>query len=810
MKYALFLLLFAGTLNVQAKTGAVSGLVRSASGGGALRDVNMLLLRSNDSGLVKTGVTDDQGRYLIEPPAEGSYIIKAVLSGYETAFSAPFQINSAGLTIPDFQMVVARKALKEVTVRSQKPLIEVHADKVVMNVESSITNTGSTALEVLQRAPGVNVDQNDNISLKGKQGVTIMMDGKVQPISGSDLANVLRGMPSNSIDKIEIISNPGARYDAAGSGGIINIRTKKDKRMGLNGNATAGYGQGVYPKANAGLGLNYRNKKVVLYSNYNYQARRSMNNLGLYRQFYQNGEVSSTYDQRNDMLFDGYSHYATIGGDYSISSKTTVGAVLSGGLNGFDLKGETEATVLDAEEVPASYFSTERRNDNRWNNWAVNLNIRHQLDTMGSDISADADYARYSNTSDQKLHTMYSMIDGTPQQPDYILYGTMSGFTDIRSLKIDYTKPLTATLRLEAGAKASLVHADNNPVFFDQSNGGNVYDSGKSNHFIYDENINAAYVNAAKEWTRWGVQAGLRAEQTIAKGHQLVNDDRFDRKYAQLFPSIAVTRHINKENDLGVTLSRRIDRPNYQQLNPFRRYLDVTSVNQGNPYLLPALTWSAELSHTWKGKFMTQFSYSHTTDVITQVIQPESGQITVVTDKNLATNTVYSLSGNYPLQLYKWWNSVNNINIYYTHYEGDLANTPLSDGTPAFSVSTQNSFTFPHDWSGELTGWYQSQQRYGYMHINPQYAVNIGVQKALWDKKATIKLSITDLFLKQNPTGSSEFSEYHEDFTVLRDSRVATITATYRFGKRAVAPVRRRQRGAEDELRRAGAGGNAG
>jgi hypothetical protein len=424
-------------------------------------------------------------------------------------------------------------------------------------------------------------------------------------------------------------------------------------------------------------------------------------------------------------------------------------------------------------------------------------------------VSIDADYARYANNSEQSLLTTYRYMDGSQQHPDALLYGTLSGNTDIRSIKADYTKQLPKGLRMEAGVKSSLVQADNNPQFYDRSGGGSVYDSGKSNHFIYDENINAAYVNAVKDWKLWSVQAGLRGEQTIAKGHQLVNDDKFDRNYAQLFPSLALTRHVNAKNDLGITFSRRIERPNYQQLNPFRRYLDVSSVNQGNPYLQPALTWSTELTHTWKGKFITQLSWSRTTDVIVQVIQPESGTLTIVTDKNLATNTVYNFSGNYPFQPVKWWNVVANFNLFYSQYEGNLAQTSLRESMPTFNLYAQNSFMMPRDWSAELTGWYQSEQLYGYMHINPQLVLSVGLQKQLWDKKATVKLSITDLLLQQNPIGRSDYYSYHETFIVQRDSRVATLTATYRFGKRSVAPTRRRQRGAEDELRRAGGGAGA-
>jgi hypothetical protein len=788
--------------------GTISGVIRDADKG--VPFANVLLLRSSDSSLVKTEVCAEDGRYSIEVSAAGSYLVKVKAQGYEAAYSPVLAYTSEDIKVPDIQLTRMQKALHEVTIRGQKPLIEVKADKLVMNVEASITNTGSTAFEILQRAPGVSVDQNENISLKGKQGLTIMIDGKLVPVRGEDLANLLKGTPSGIIDQIEIISNPGARYDAAGTAGIINIRMRKDKRIGTNGSINGGYGQGVYPKANAGLSLNYRGKKLSLYGNYNGLYRKNINNLDLMRRFYTNGEYSSAFDQHDEMLFNFKSHSATVGADYNLSSRTSIGTVVTGGQSGFDLKGNNGTVVLNAQEAPSSSFYTKRDNVNAWSNWGMNLNMHHRLDSAGSELSVDADYARYANSSDQSLLTTYHYMDGTQQYPDALLYGTLSGNTDIRSLKADYTKQLPKKgLRLEAGIKSSLVQADNNPQFYDRSGGGNVYDSGKSNHFIYDENINAAYINAAKDWKLWSVQVGLRGEQTIAKGHQLVNDDKFDRSYGQLFPSLAATRHINAKNDLGITLSRRIERPNYQQLNPFRRYLDVSSVNQGNPYLQPALTWSTELTHTWKGKFITQLSYSRTTDAIVQVIQPESGTLTIVTDKNLATNTVYNFSGTYPLQPLKWWNATVNFNLFYSQYEGNLAQTPLTESMPTFNLYAQNSFMMPRDWSAELTGWYQSEQLYGYMHINPQFVLSVGLQKQLWDKKATVKLSITDLLLQQNPIGRSDYYSYHETFIVHRDSRVATLTASYRFGKRTVAPTRKRQRGAEDELRRAGGGNGA-
>ena len=804
MKHLLCLsVLICAFFPVYAQNGSLSGRVLNAAGK-AVPEATVLLLHAADSSLVKTAMTNSNGSYNTALLPDGSYLVKVTASGLEPKMSAPVAVQGSAVTIPDLVVEERRKQIGEVTVRAQKPLIEAKADRIIVNVENNIANTGSTAMEVLQRSPGVNVDQNDNISLKGKQGVNVMIDGKLVPVQGADLANILKAMPSNSIEKIELISNPGARYDAAGTAGIINIKTKKDKRVGMNGSITGGYGQGIYPKANGGFSLNYRNKKVNIYTNYNYAYREMKNELVLYRKFDSNNVYQFAYDQHNYARITGRSNWGTVGVDYTLSPKTTVGAVLSGGINNRDLNSYNSAFVLDEQQQIISSFANTTNNDNRFNNYSVNANLRHSFDTTGRELTVDADYARYSGDNNQHLFTTYANPDGSPLGVPSRIYGLLNGYTDIRSLKADYVHPLRGDARFEAGIKTSFVTADNDPAFYDRSSGVDVYDSSKSNHFIYKENINAAYVNVNKEWPKWSVQLGLRAEQTIAKGHQLVNDSRFDRNYVQLFPNIAVTRHLDAKNDLGITLSRRIDRPTYEQLNPFRNYLDPSSIHEGNPYLNPAFTYVAELSHIYKGKFITQLTFTRTMDAITQVIVPSNtDKITLITDRNLATNTVYTLSGAYPFQLAKWWNSTNSVVFYYSHYAGDVANTQLNDGTFGATLSTQNSFTLPKDWSAELSAWYQSEQRYGYMILRPMSGVNIGVQKNFLDKKLTAKLGVTDIFLEQNPEGHSDFNGYHEDFIVKRDTRNVNISLTYRFGKRTVAPARRRARGAEEELKRA-------
>jgi hypothetical protein len=796
MKYLLLIILFCLPLRSEAGSGSLSGKVRNPQGK-PVTGVVVLVLKAADSALVKTGITDDAGLYLLEDMADGDYLVAV------NQVMQPVTVHGEVAAVPDLVMAETRE-IREVTVRGQKSLIEAKADRIIVNVENSIVNTGSTVLEVLQRSPGVNVDHNDNISLKGKQGVTIMIDGKIVPVQGTDLASILKGMPSNSVEKIELITNPGVRYDAAGNAGIINIITKKDKRKGFNGSATGGYAQGIYPKANAGFNLNYRTKKLNVYTGYNMAYRDIKNELILYRQFDTNKSYQLAYDQHNYARIDIQTHTANAGVDYSLTDRTNIGIMLNAGQTIHNSTSRNAASLLDADRNIFSSFNNTTGNNSSFYNYSANLNLRHSFDSLGRELGVDADYATYYNYNDQHLYTRYKNADGTPKDIPAILMGKMHGKTTIRSLKADYSHPLGSKAKLDAGFKTSFVTADNDPVFYDQSSGVDIYDSSKSNHFIYKEQINALYVNANKEWTKWGVQLGVRAEQTIADGHQLVNDARFEKRYLNFFPNIAVTHHLDAKTDIGLNLSRRIDRPSYRQLNPFKNYLDPTSIHEGNPYLDPSFTYTAELSHIYDGKFITQLGYSQSQNMITEVIAPTAGNITLITNRNLATNTIVTLSGVYPFQVFKWWNSTNYLAAYYTHFRGDIANTSLNEGTFAVSLSSQNSFILPRDWSVELNGWYQSEQRYGYMVLRALSSINIGIQKNLFDKKATLKLGVTDLLYKENPIGYSNFTNYHEDFIVRRDSRMVNISFTYRFGNKAIAPAKKKQRGAEEELRRAG------
>src|SRR5579871_815485 len=788
-KYFLLLISIAFIVNSYAQSSSTKGKLTAKifdEKKNELGGVTVLLLSAKDSGVAKFGVTDAGGSVVMEEIKSGNYFLKLTYTGFETFFSKTFLIDDSNalIELKEIVMTQSAKQLNEVTVIAQKPFIEKKLDKTVINVDNSVVSAGSSAMEVLERSPGIVIDRNDNISLKGKQGVIIMINGKPSGVAGSDLANYLRGLPANAIEKIEIITNPSAKYDAAGNAGIINIIMKKDQRMGFNGTATLSYGQGLYPKVVAGLTFNYRNNKLNSFGNYNFNYREAYNDLKLYRKFYDGDHLLGVYDQSNYIKFDVKTHVPRIGFDYNLSKNTIVGAVVSGIYNTLSSNSNTITNVLDSSEQKQSYNTNNSITNDTLRHYAVNVNLKHTFDTTGKELTVDLDYAQFRIKDSQHFITDFFQLNGDVQQPSQILSGTSPGKLDIKSIKADYVNPLKGGAKIEAGIKSSIVSADNDLKYFDVSSGTPVYDSTQSNHFVYDENINAAYLNFNKEYKKLSMQIGLRAEQTRAKGNQITTGQKFDTSYIKLFPSVFLNYNASDKNSFSVSFSRRIDRPSYRQLNPFKFFINNSTYKEGNPYLLPQFTYSFELSHTYKQKITTTLSYSITKDNITEMLVPSTTEekVTVQTDRNITSFEYFGTSVSAPVQITKWWNSTNSLNTYYGLYKGDVANTYLNNGSITFNFNSTNSFIIgKKGLSGELTGFYQAKEVYGYFTVFPYWQLSAGLQKSILQKKATLKLNFTDIFHTTNGSGISVFNDYNEHFKVARDTRVVTLAFVYRF-----------------------------
>jgi iron complex outermembrane receptor protein len=456
MKKGIILALLLGGLSsfAQSQTLSISGKTID-SAGTPIEAATVGLLNASDSSLVKIELSDASGNFEFSAVKPGQFLVSVSSLGYEKYLGSPIQLNETNpkIQLPSLTLHGTSIELKAVTVTAKKPFIERRADRTIVNVESSILATGSTALDILERSPGVVVNQNDAISLRGRSGVIVMIDGKPNPMSGADLSNFLRTLPSNSIDRIELITNPSAKYDAAGNAGIIDIRLKKDKNLGTNGSFSANYGQGVYPKAGAGLTLNHRDKKVNVFGSYNYNFRKGMNDLRLYRTFYDNDVRTGAYDQRNYLTIPYNTHTTRAGADFFPNKKTVLGVVASGTLNHFNPRAQNTSAVEGQEAEVVSYFGTSNRSKDRWFSWAANANFKRSINEKGHELTADLDFAEYGNQTEQLFTTLYSGLNGDKILPDYLLFGDLQGNLKIRSLKADYALPLPGKAKLEAGVK---------------------------------------------------------------------------------------------------------------------------------------------------------------------------------------------------------------------------------------------------------------------------------------------------------------------------------------------------------------------
>ena len=793
--------------------GQLSGQVKDASGK-PLEFVSLMLVKAGDSTLVKGDVSDASGKFRFENVTEGSYRVVATQLGFEKLHSEVIRLDAAHaqITLPDLVMTEANKLLNEVTVTAKKPFIEQQIDRTVLNVENSIVASGNTALEVLEKAPGVTIDrQNDQIQLKGKQGVVVMIDGKQTYLSGQEVTNLLKSTPSDNIEKIEIITNPSSKYDAAGNSGMINIRMKKNKNFGTNGSATVGVGYGRFEKTNHSLRLNHREGKINVFGSYSYHYNRSFQENELNRIISYENRVSY-FDQVSSRpnWFNGHNYRAGL--DYFLNQKSTLGVLVSGFSNNWNQDDALNYTVIRNEAGLVTLRPTTAvMVKNQRTNLTGNLNYKYDFNGKGRELTADVDYSRFVGDSYNELSTRFTNGNGNADRPTEQTRNTMPSIIDIWAFKADYVHPTKNGGKWEGGIKSSFVQSDNNLVFDNFGDAGWVLDLTKSNQFKYQENINAAYLNyAGKLSKKTSLQMGLRMEHTHSKGNSVTLNRIVDRNYPDWFPTFFLSRQLDTNQVLNLSYSRRIDRPNYQDLNPFVFYLDPYTYQQGNPYLKPQYTHSLQLTHVYKSSFSTTLGYSRTTDVIVREVpgQIPEKNITFVTADNLATQDNVNLTLSFPVPVTKWWRMQNNLTLTYNKYHSPYLGEQYQVDILSWNAYVSNSFTLGKGFSAELTGWYNSAGLYGFFSTQPMGAFSLGVQKSLFGKKGTLKLNLNDPFWLNQFRGATQYQDINFTVRSRWESRIARLTFTYNFGNQNVKAARQRSTGTEAERNRAGGNSN--
>ena len=667
---SLCFLLSSNSLTAKKDTGSITGTVIDAKGA-AVMFANVVLMNEGDSTIVKVEVTNENGVFKMVNIPEGKYFITISYVGLADYQSEQIMVKiDQTVKLPTIEMGEALVELGEVVVEAKKPLLEMKPDKMVFNVQGSVNATGSDALELLRKSPGVVVDNNDNISMLGKSGVRIYIDGKPSPLRGEDLANYLKTIQSSEIDAIEIITNPSSKYDAEGNAGIINIRMKKDKRLGSNANVNLGYAVGEVARYNASINGNYRNKKLNVFGNLGYNEGEYVNYMDLYR------EQSGFWFDQLSLEGGGWdSYHFKLGTDFFLDDEHTVGFLFNGYNNGFDWHSDSEMPIGTIGKLEHdSTLIAQSLNDGGRNNLNFNLNYRFD-NGDGKTWNVDADFGRFRNQSSFFQPNYYYAFNGNLLQ-ERLTTSDMPTDINIYTFKVDYERPLWKG-QIQAGAKLAYVRTDNAFDFFNLIDGEPILDIDRTNQFAYQENVNAAYFNYARQFNKkWNVQLGVRMEQTNSTGDltsaKPTDDDHVVRHYLDIFPSGGITYVPHEKHSFQLSYSRRINRPSYQDLNPFEYKLDELTFRRGDPFLRPEYSHKFQLTHSYNYRLNTTLGFSHTRDLITNITDTSGVKATYISWRNLADQYNYSLSLSSPISITEWWSSYSNLTAYYTHNKADF------------------------------------------------------------------------------------------------------------------------------------------
>lgn len=795
---------------LHAQTGIIKGKITNSDNSPA-NSVLITLLLPKDNSIAKTQISETDGSFEFTNLIDENYIVIVEDERYK-----PFQ-SQAIIISKEQQLVVLptiilqkteANSLKEVVVQKKKAFVENKIDKTVLNVDALISTAGGDAMEVLEKAPGIIVDENGTITFKGKSGVAVFIDDKPTYLSGADLEAYLKSLPASTLNQIELMTNPPAKYDAAGGAGVINIITKKSKSKGFNGSVTSRVSLGKRVQTRQGINLNYLNNNIRVFGNIGYNYQNGITDLYIFRRF-KNEDLStkSLFDQTSIMGRRGHNTNGRVGLDYYASEKSTIGFGVTGTFRNGNNRSDVNSTLSDANSVLDSTIIAKNREKNKFTNGGLNFNYRYDIDSIGTKFTADFDYLRYSTDANQKFNNTVYQPDNTISNQNELI-GDLPSRIDIYSFKTDYSHPLKNSGVIEGGYKVSFSKTDNIADYRDVVNAVPVPNYDMSNHFKYDEIINAAYVNYNTSYKRFSFQTGLRLENTYSKGNQLGNDEKpaakFKKSYTSLFPTVYVQYKLDSigNNQLVASYGKRINRPYFQDLNPFVSPLDRFTYYAGNPYLNPSFAYNYELSYRYKGYFSTTVSYGNTKDDINETIEINDG-IYYSRPGNIGKSEYYSINFNTDIPFYKWWRTNFYTEVTHSKYKSKLYTEDLDSSGTFWHVSGNSSFIFSKKWSGEVGGYYQTDIVSSQFTLGARGAVTVAVKTKILNDKGSLKFAVNDMFYGNINTGTINNLRLTDANWVNKpDTRYAALTFTYSFGNTFKSKEQHDATGADSEKNR--------
>jgi hypothetical protein len=757
----------------------------------AIPYANVLVLEPKDSSLVKAAISEEDGRFSISGlPAGKNYLLRVLMLGFEDHFQNIDNLN-ADLQIPNITLRTQAKTLATAEITARKPFLEQRAGTLIVNVANSITGMSGSAIDVLRKVPGM-VIINDRISLAGQSGLNILIDGR--PTQYMDMQSLLRDMPSANIERIEVITQPGAQFDAQGTGAVLNIILKRNMKLGLNGSATLGAGIGRFWKYRSSGTVNFRNEKFNFTNSLAFSHRTWFERLNLDRVV-----GNEVYKQSNFQPGLPYSLNVKSGVDYYLSKNQTLGASIN--LLGSTNQASNEnSTAIIPENLQKARTEILTRNEVDRRSGFVNLDAYYELklDTSGQKLNADVSVNRYGRDLSNLLSTQ--ILSGEGLYPDR--RQTQPGNTGIEAYRLDYSKPISKKLKLESGLKYSHAVVDNDLRSDIFSDNNWVDDPNFSNHFIFTEKIAAAYVSSNFTLGKMEGQAGLRYENSQSTGYSVTLDSTQNRRIARFFPSLSLSAPLAGKLGWSVAYSNRINRPGYNSLNPFVRFLDPYTFQRGNPFLKPEITDSYKMSLTFDKQPFFNLEYSRTKDVIQMVTQQdETTGVGFGMDDNLATFERYGGSLFFPLEFVKKLSGYGGVMVYYNRYQSEVFSELFKQGRWNVTAFLQGTYTLPKDWKIEVNGWYNGPGIEGIQISEHLYSLSFGVQKKVLKGKGNLNLSLDDMLFRYWH-GRIDHASFEANIRSEWETRIANLTFTYSFGNQHLNKATRRRSGASEEQNR--------
>jgi hypothetical protein len=769
---------------------------------------NVLLYRLPDSAFIKGGITGIQGEYSFAGIKLGIYYLKVSAQGTTTVFQQ-VQAENVTVKVAAIQLLPEVKKLANITIVARKDLYEQKIDRLVINVGAQSINSGGTALEVLQRAPGVMVDnQTSEIALMGKDGVQVYLDGKQTFMTPADVVAMLRAMPSDNIDKIEIITNPSAKYDAAGNSGIINIVRKKNNSFGTNGQITATIGTGRYIKERAGLQLNHRGKKISLFGSYNLVAG------GDYWDFKKTGQQSDSsaanptrlnYSAiQTDLKIENTSHNFKLGADAELSGRSSLGFVYTLLTDERSEDGPAISSFSRTENGPLHLRSvTDKTQQTDASNHLFNLNYSLQWKKHQAQFTADADYGYFKRDFGNYLSTFTDISTEGPTPLPFGFLNAMPTTIIIKSAKADINWQPKKTVKYEAGVKMTNVSTANYLRIYEGDPGKELYNPALDNEFNYKEDVYAAYFNVSgKLNAKTEYQAGLRFEQTVSNANSVTLSEKQKRNYGNLFPSLFLRRNMNDKQSMAFSYSYRLDRPNYQDMNPGRRYIDPYSFVIGSPYLQPQYTHAVEWRYNHNKSFFVSVGVNIILDNMQNVNRFTDGNKFYRRKENIGKAQMFTLTSGYTENITKNWQVQLTALMYYNQLQLPFEGVFYKFKNLAGRININSSIRFGKGWAYDMAFWYNTPKRRLLGIHQVESSLDMGIQKT-FSSKWKFKLAAQDMLYTVGPRSLSDEVNFKQFVRIKNDTRMVLLTANYVLGNQKVKAAKNRKTGIDEESKRA-------